>query len=154
MLWKVENVTVFWYYTWIFRIPKYIAIKYNVCSQILRNTATFFTQVGLRYSCKTKRVHTDQYSENIISKFFVDNSVTLFKSDKIFLLIFMHLIPAGIYLFKVNNGNTRRMCEICSKLTIKTPERLWHWRRSVAFIVNFERIAQIVIVFPLLTFNN
>ena len=24
-------------------------------------------------------------------------------------------IPAGIYLFKVNNGNTTTMCEICSK---------------------------------------
>ena len=31
--------------------------------------------------------------------------------------------PAGIYLFKANNRNTRTMCEICSKLTIKTPER-------------------------------
>ena len=31
---------------------------------------------------------------------------------------------AGIYLFKFNNGNTRTMCEICSKLTIKTPK--WH----------------------------
>ena len=31
--------------------------------------------------------------------------------------------PAGIYLFKVNNKNTRTRCEICSKLTIKTPER-------------------------------
>ena len=29
--------------------------------------------------------------------------------------------PAGIYLFKVNNGNTRTMCEICTKLTIKSP---------------------------------
>ena len=29
---------------------------------------------------------------------------------------------AGIYLFKVNNGNTRTMREICLKLTIKTPE--------------------------------
>ena len=28
--------------------------------------------------------------------------------------------PAGIYLFRVNDGNTRTMCEICSKLTIKT----------------------------------
>ena len=27
-----------------------------------------------------------------------------------------------IYLFKVNNKNTRKGCEICSKLTIKTPE--------------------------------
>ena len=28
-----------------------------------------------------------------------------------------------IYMFKVNNRNTRTSCEICSKLTIKTPER-------------------------------
>ena len=31
--------------------------------------------------------------------------------------------PTGICLFKVNNKNTRTRCEICSKLTIKTPER-------------------------------
>ena len=31
--------------------------------------------------------------------------------------------PVGIYLLKVNNRNTRTRCEICSKLTIKTPER-------------------------------
>ena len=27
------------------------------------------------------------------------------------------------YMFKVNNRNNRTRCEICSKLTIKTPER-------------------------------
>ena len=43
----------------------------------------------------------------------------------------------GIYLLKVNNRNTRTRCEICSKLTIKTPERR-HWRRSCVVIVNFE----------------
>ena len=32
-------------------------------------------------------------------------------------------IPTGNYMFKVNNRNTRTRCEICSKLTIKTPER-------------------------------
>ena len=31
--------------------------------------------------------------------------------------------PAGNCMFKVNNRNTRTKCEICSKLTIKTPER-------------------------------
>ena len=31
--------------------------------------------------------------------------------------------PAGNYMFKVNNRNIRTRCEICSKLTIKTPER-------------------------------
>ena len=33
------------------------------------------------------------------------------------------LNPADIYLFKVNNGKIKTMGEICSKLTIKTPER-------------------------------
>ena len=32
-------------------------------------------------------------------------------------------IPDDSYLFKVNNGNTRAMCEFYSKLTIKTPEQ-------------------------------
>ena len=31
--------------------------------------------------------------------------------------------PANICLFKVNNRSNRKKCEICSKLTIKTPER-------------------------------
>ena len=29
----------------------------------------------------------------------------------------------SVYLLKVNNRNTRTRCEICSKLTIKIPER-------------------------------
>ena len=31
--------------------------------------------------------------------------------------------PVSIYLFNVNNRNTRKRCKTCSKLTIKTPER-------------------------------
>ena len=61
-------------------------------------------------------------------------------------------VPAGIYLLKVNNRNTRTRCEICSKLTINTPERR-HWRRSGVFIVNFEHISHLVLVFLLLTLN-
>ena len=34
----------------------------------------------------------------------------------------MTLYPANIYLLKVNNRNTRTRREICSKLTVKTPE--------------------------------
>ena len=36
--------------------------------------------------------------------------------------------PASIYLFKANITNTRKWCEICSKLTIKTPERRYYQR--------------------------
>ena len=31
--------------------------------------------------------------------------------------------PVDIYLLKVNYANTRTTCEICSKLTMKAPER-------------------------------
>ena len=31
--------------------------------------------------------------------------------------------PANIYLIKDSNRNTRKSFEMCSKLTIKTPER-------------------------------
>ena len=59
---------------------------------------------------------------------------------------------AGIYLLKVNSSNARTRCEICSKLKIKTPERN-QWRRSGAFIVNFEHILHLALVFLLLTLN-
>ena len=61
-------------------------------------------------------------------------------------------IPANICLFKFNNRNTRKKYEICSKLTIKTPERR-HWCRSRVFIVNFEHISPLFLVFLLLTLN-
>ena len=60
--------------------------------------------------------------------------------------------PVGIYMLKVNNRNTRARCEICSKLTMKTQERC-QWRRPGAFIVNFEHILHLVLVFSLLTLN-
>ena len=60
---------------------------------------------------------------------------------------------AGIYLFKVNNRNTRTIYEIYSKLTIKTPK--WsQWRHSGAFIVNFEHILHIALLFLLLTLKS
>ena len=62
------------------------------------------------------------------------------------------LFPVGIYLLNVNNRNTRTSCEVCSKLTIKTPER-HHWRHSDVFIFNFEHILHLVLVFLLLTLN-
>ena len=61
-------------------------------------------------------------------------------------------IPVGIYLLKVNNRITRSRCKICSKLTIKAPERR-QWRRSGVVIVSFEHISHFVLVFLLLTLN-
>ena len=52
--------------------------------------------------------------------------------------------PAGIYLFIMNNKNTKARCETSSKLTIKN---------VFVFIVNFEHISYLVLVFLLLTLN-
>ena len=72
-----------------------------------------------------------------------------FSASKSYLI---YLILGGIYLLIVDNRNSRTRCEICSKLTIKIPER-YHWRRSGIFIVNFEHISHLVLVFLLLTLN-
>ena len=55
-------------------------------------------------------------------------------------------LPACIYLFKVNNENTRTMSKIRSNLRLQS-------RRFGAFTVNFDKISNIVLVFSLLTLN-
>ena len=45
-------------------------------------------------------------------------------------------------MFKVNNRNTRKRCDICSKLIIKTPQRR-QWHGSGVFIVNSEHISNV-----------
>ena len=59
---------------------------------------------------------------------------------------------ANIYLFKVDNRNTRKRCEISSKLTIKTTERCQK-RRSGVFVVNFGCTSHIFLVFLLSSLN-
>ena len=60
--------------------------------------------------------------------------------------------PSRNYMFEVNNRNTRKRFDICSKLTIKAPERR-QWRRLDVFIVNFEHISHHFLVFLLLTLS-
>ena len=52
---------------------------------------------------------------------------------------------AGNCMFKVNYKSNRTKCEICSKLTIKTT--------NSSFIVNFEPISRLVLVFLLFTLS-
>ena len=44
---------------------------------------------------------------------------------------------ANIYLFKINDRDTRKTCEICSKLTIKTTERLHYCELRTYFTLSF-----------------
>ena len=51
--------------------------------------------------------------------------VCFFFTCRILHVIF-YVFPANIYLFKVENKNTRKKSEICSKFTIRKPKRR-HW---------------------------
>ena len=62
-------------------------------------------------------------------------------------------ILTGIYLLKLNSGNTRTVCEIWLKLTIKTPER-GQWRCSGVFDVNLNIFSLTILVFPLFVKDN
>ena len=79
------------------------------------------------------------------------NKLVTFKKSN-FSFNFASSNPAGNYMFKADNRNTRTGCEICSKLTLKIPEQC-HWRRSDIFIANFEHISHLVLVFLLLTLS-
>ena len=68
------------------------------------------------------------------------------KPGKVDKLMLFQTYTANNYLFKVNNRNTRKRCEICSKLTIKRTERR-HLRRSGVFIAKFEHISPFSSVF-------
>ena len=60
--------------------------------------------------------------------------------------------PTNIYLFKVSNRNTRKRWKVSSKLIKKNSE--WrHSRRSGDFIVNFEHISHLFLVYLLLILN-
>ena len=57
-----------------------------------------------------------------------------------------------LYCRRLVYKSTRKRCEICLKLTIKTPE--WrHWARSSLFIVNLEHVSYLFLVYILLTLN-
>ena len=68
-------------------------------------------------NCQSLKVTLEWWNIDDISKFFCINCY-----------------PAGNCMFKVNDRNTRTRCDICSKLTIKTPERCQWCRRCVLLL--------------------
>ena len=75
--------------------------------------------------------YISQWSQKRVSKERQD--VHLLTRNKLLKVLYVRLYsenshPAGNYMFEVNNKNTKRKCEICSKLTIKTTEQC-QWRQ-------------------------
>ena len=140
-----------------------------------------FLSNPLDYSETSKNftLHRHEMSKNrfddvnrYITALVTETSSFKFKITSPSLSTWIQLIPAVIYLLKVNNRNGRTRCEICSKLTIKTRERrlsyteqfidllcksvdwfLYKWCCPGVFIVYFEHISHPVLVFLLLTLN-
>ena len=71
-------------------------------------------------------------------------------NKKVIAFVFCVFIQLAFTCLKLTMENLT-MCEICSELYIKTPDRR-HWRRFSVFIVNFEQISHILVL-PLLTLN-
>ena len=69
----------------------------------------------------------------------VDSNRIVLLFDSIALQYIQYSPETQLTLFKVNNKNTRKRCEIYSKLTLNTPERQSLLRCGV-FIVNFEQV--------------
>ena len=57
----------------------------------------------------------------MIYKYFKTFSYDTFR-EYLFFKLMMKTFPVNFYLFEVSNRNTRKRCEICPKLAIKTPE--------------------------------
>ena len=106
---------------------------------ILIKLKAYSLQLRLKERETWPQVFSWKFSRNFQKRFFAEN---LWASAS-------ELLTSRL---KINDRNTKTRCAVCSKLTIKTPE--WRpWHNSGVFIVNFERIADLVLVLLLLTLN-
>ena len=117
-------------------------IIYCLCQRgiffIIPVPGCFCTNPTTKYMFKVTRKCCTEF---VLIVFKVNNGKT--KTKKFF--------PASIYLFNVNNRNSRKRYEICSKLTTKKSQ--WRRCRSGVFIINFEHISHLFLEFLLLTLN-
>ena len=90
-----------------------ISRKTSVLDFFCINIANWFSASLLRID-SIRNVFLETW--NFLEKFFLGKTLDC-----------SFINPANIYSFKINIRSTRKMCEICSKLKITTPERR-HWR--------------------------
>ena len=97
------------------------------CSQLQETLELFLVKLYCNVSTVYSFIKKDKPPQILSWKFSkVLGTVMILKN--IFIQLFQNgkqSNPANIYLFKVKNVNTRKRCEICSKLTIKILE-LYH----------------------------
>ena len=113
----------------------------------------------------------ENFNERQSKKFSIGNSILLhlnifslqlyestymhiFMYILIIIMIMVSMIPAqfAITCSKLTIETLEGRCEICSKLTIKTPKR-HHWRRLVSLLLTLNNFTLFFLVFLLLTLS-
>ena len=98
------------------RLPKQLPLKASHCVKSVQ-IRRFFWSVSSRIRIEYGDLNTDIYEVNLRIQSEYRKIQT--RKNSVFGLPY----PANNYFFKVNNRSTRKRCEICPKLTIKTPLR-------------------------------
>ena len=127
------------------RLPKQLPLKASHCVKSVQ-IRRFFWSVSSSIRIEYGDLNTDIHEVNLRIQSEYRKIQT--RKNSVFGLPY----PANNYFFKVNNRSTRKRCEICPKLTIKTPLRR-QWRRSSVFIFNLERISHLLLLFRLFYFE-
>ena len=122
--------------------------KWNICDNTANND--FFRKPVGKFLPQVNNIGTSKIPTGIDLPSLLS---TLIKCLVIFpknlALTFLPSITVNVGLLNVNNINTRKRCEICSKLTTKTPKKR-HLRNSGVFNVHFEYISDVFLLFLLL----
>ena len=133
------------WYSWqkVFPLNWREKLRYNLFYQYIQDWHFYFDQSLISFLKTARELASIKRTWDKFPNFQVPEQL---------LLLIQNTTQEKIYIFKVNNANTRKRCEICSKVTIKTLDRL-HWRRSDIFVVKFGDISYLLLIFVLLTLN-
>ena len=119
---------------------------YFIWEQICFQWNLKFCDGSLRNALKSDLIG---WKRRISHNCFLGNRCTMQSFSFLYFSILGMNTPTKMSLFKVNNSISRKNCEICSTLTIKTPEHRQCCRCGV-FIINFEHISTFFLMFLLL----
>ena len=97
-----------------------------------------FTTMDLKQSCSNSTIITLEINHWF---HFITNFTNIKTNENRTLSVSTTLLTATKYILNENKRNTRKRCEICSMVSIKTLKQR-HWRRFGVFTVNLEYISQ------------
>ena len=97
-----------------------------------------FTTMDLKQSCSNSTIITLEINHWF---HFITNFTNIKTNENHTLIVSPTLLTATKYILNENKRNTRKRCEICSMVSIKTLKQR-HWRRFGVFTVNLEYISQ------------